>query len=72
MKWERSGSELEISDTDPPYKVARFKIESVRLFRASFKGAFLGDPVSKASEARAICERHNQIAQEARPNDPKE
>ena len=72
MKWARGGREVELSDTEPPYKIARFRVDKTRLFRPSFKGEFLGGPVGSAEEARAVCERHHQIAQEARPNDAKE
>ncbi|QLI49454.1 hypothetical protein vBPaeMUSP18_50 [Pseudomonas phage vB_PaeM_USP_18] len=66
MKWTRAGMHAESSDTIPPYVVTRYRIEGVAQFRPSFKGEFLTFPVPTAKEAKAICERHHSINQEAR------
>lgn len=57
---------VEESDTNPPYKVARYRIDGKSLFRPVFKGEFLAFPVARAKEAKEICERHHSINQEAR------
>lgn len=72
MEWKRTGLHVEESDTIPPYRVVRFRIEGKSLFRPAFKGEFLAFPVARAKGAKEICERHHAINQEARAASEKE
>lgn len=66
MKWERAGANVEVSNTSPAYKIARFMQGDTKLFRASFKGEFIGGVHKRAAEAKSLCENHNMITQEAK------
>jgi len=73
MEWERVGANILSSNTIPAYRVARFRIDRDTQYSPSFKGEFLTMPVKTAKEAKAICERHHAINQEARiASEPKE
>lgn len=66
MKWAKRGELLAVSNTMPEYRVAKFYIVGQEVFRASFKGEFLGRMTEDPKEAQAICERHHTITQEAK------
>lgn len=74
MEWTRESVERIVSNTEPQYKVIRFRIDGKSLFRAVYRGEFIGMPRTKAQAAIDICENHHQINQEAREvsNGPKE
>lgn len=66
MKWNRESADRLTSDTMPAYKVVRFRIDEQKLFRASFKGEFIGIVTKRARDAQDICENHHLITQEAK------
>lgn len=76
MKWKKENEYLATSNTMPAYKVAKYNVHpKYPVYRASFKGEFLGRETECPKEARQICERHHTITQEAKeftngPKDP--
>ena len=58
MKWAKQGNWLAVSDTLPTYKVAKFIVDGVALYRASVRGEFIGRVCESAKAAQAICENH--------------
>ena len=66
MEWSRSGPCTEVSNTSPAYKITRFMQAETKLFRASFKGEFIGGVHLRARAAKTLCENHHQINQEAK------
>lgn len=61
MRWAKQSRHLAISDTMPPYRVARFAIASLVQYRASIGGEFIGAVCTDPKAAQAICERHHLI-----------
>lgn len=61
MKWAKQSDCLAVSDTQPPYKVARFVVDGHAQYRASVRGEFIGSITADPKEAQAICERHYEI-----------
>lgn len=61
MRWARHGDYLAVSDSVPPYKVAKFINGSQAQYRASMQGEFIGAVTDDPREAQAICERHHSI-----------
>jgi hypothetical protein len=74
MEWTRESVERIVSNTEPQYKVIRFRVDGKSLFRAVYRNEFIGMPRAKAQAAMDICENHHTITQEAKEvsNDPKE
>ena len=58
MKWAKQGSWVAVSDSMPPYKVAKSIVDGVALYRASVRGEFIGRVCESAKAAQAICENH--------------
>lgn len=59
MKWRKESEHLAISDAG--YKVAKFKVEWDTVYRASFRGQFIGPVKDDPKEAQQVCENHWQI-----------
>ena len=59
MNWRDESGILSISDEG--YKVARFIVEWEKVYRASFRGQFIGQVKDDPREARQVCENHWQI-----------
>ena len=59
MNWREESEILSISDQG--YKVARFIVEWEKVYRASFRGQFIGSVKGSQEEARQVCENHWQI-----------
>lgn len=65
MKWAKQGSWVAVSDSMPPYKVAKSIVDNVPLYRASVLGEFIGQVCDSAKAAQAICENHFAITGKA-------
>ncbi len=59
MNWREESEILSISGEG--YKVAKFKVEWDTVYRASFRGQFIGQVKDDPQEARDVCENHWQI-----------
>jgi hypothetical protein len=58
MKWAMHSEYVAYSDSRPSYRVARYVVDGVSLYRASVRGEFIGRVCDAVKEAQAICERH--------------
>lgn len=61
MRWAKQSEYLAVSDSSPVYRVAKFRVDSELLYRASVRGEFIGRVCDDPKEAQAICERHLMI-----------
>lgn len=61
MKWCKRSDLIAISDSTPPYKVAKYIVDGDPKYRASVRGEFIGRVCDDAKEAQTICENHLQI-----------
>jgi hypothetical protein len=59
VNWREESEILSISGEG--YKVAKFKVEWDTVYRASFRGQFIGQVKDDPQEARDVCENHWQI-----------
>lgn len=59
VNWREEPEILSISGEG--YKVAKFKVEWDTVYRASFRGQFIGQVKDDPQEARDVCENHWQI-----------
>jgi hypothetical protein len=59
MNWRDESEILSISGEG--YKVARFIVEWEKVYRASFRGQFIGQVKDDHQGARQVCENHWQI-----------
>jgi len=59
MNWRNESKIISISGEG--YKVARFIVGREKVYRASFRGQFIGPVKDDHQEARQVCENHWQI-----------
>ncbi|NTE96705.1 hypothetical protein [Agrobacterium tumefaciens] len=67
MRWQkgrdRDGKPIErVAVSDAGYKVALFTVSGNDLFRASYQGEFIHQPVTTKQEAVAACNAHEKEA----------
>lgn len=60
MNWSRTSDYLMVGEHG--YKVAKFKAEWETLYRASFRGQFIGQVKDCAKDAQQVCENHWAIS----------
>lgn len=59
MKWREEGQWLAVSDCG--YRVAKFVVGKEKIYRASIRGEFIGEPKGSFDECKQICENNLQI-----------
>lgn len=56
MNWSQASPWLMVGEHG--YKVAKFKAEWETIYRASFRGQFIGSVKGSAKDAQEVCENH--------------